>query len=154
MIVDDIASIRGLLKATRTIAVVGLSANWWRPSFFAAKYMRDHGYKIIPVNPAYTEVLGEKCYASLRDIPQSIDMVDCFRRSAEIDSLAEEAITIGAKSLWLQLGVINDNAAANAAAAGLTVVVDRCVKIEHGRLFGGLNFAGVNTKIISAKRAA
>ncbi|NJR71732.1 MAG: CoA-binding protein [Gammaproteobacteria bacterium] len=154
MIVDDIASIRGILKNTRTIAVVGLSANWWRPSFFAAKYMQDHGYKIIPVNPAYTEVLGERCYAHLRDIPFAIDMVDCFRRSEEIDALADEAIAIGAKTLWLQLGVINHAAATKAAAAGLTVVANRCVKIEHGRLFGGLNFAGVNTKIISAKRAA
>ena len=153
MIVDDIAGLRAVLKNTRTIAVVGLSANWWRPSFFAAKYMQEHGYKIIPVNPAYTEVLGEKCYAHLRDIPHPIDMVDCFRRSEEIDVLADEAIAIGAKSLWLQLGVINDAAVKKASAAGLTVVMDRCVKIEHARLFGGLNFAGVNTKIISSKRA-
>ncbi len=152
MMVDDIAGLRRVLKNTRTIAVVGLSANWWRPSFFAAKYMQEHGYKIIPVNPAYTEVLGEKCYANLRDIPQPIDMVDCFRRSEEIGALADEAIAIGAKSLWLQLGVVNDAAANKAAVAGLDVVMDRCVKIEHGRLFGGLNFAGVNTKIISAKR--
>jgi uncharacterized protein len=153
MIVDDIAGLRAVLKSTRTIAVVGLSANWWRPSFFAAKYMQEHGYKIIPVNPAYTEVLGEKCYANLRDIPHAIDMVDCFRRSDEIDALADEAIAIGAKSLWLQLGVINNAAVKKASAAGLTVVMDRCVKIEHARLFGGLNFAGVNTKIISSKRA-
>jgi uncharacterized protein len=153
MMVDDIAGLRNVLKNTRTIAVVGLSANWWRPSFFAAKYMQEHGYKIMPVNPAYTEVLGEKCYANLRDIPHPIDMVDCFRRSEEIDALADEAIAIGAKSLWLQLGVINDAAAKKASAAGLSVVMDRCVKIEHARLFGGLNYVGVNTKIISAKRA-
>ena len=154
MIVDDIAGIRNILKATRTIAVVGLSANWWRPSYFAAKYMQEHGYRIIPVNPAYTEVLGEKCYAKLTDIPEKIDMVDCFRKSDEIPALAEQAIAIGANCLWMQLGVINNAAAAHASAAGLSVVVDRCVKIEHGRLFGGLNFAGVNTKVISAKRAA
>ena len=153
MIVDDIAGLRAVLKNTRTIAVVGLSANLWRPSFFAAKYMQEQGYKIIPVNPAYTEVLGEKCYPHLRDIPHPIDMVDCFRRSEEIDVLADEAIAIGAKVLWLQLGVINDAAVKKTSAAGLTVVMDRCVKIEHARLFGGLNFAGVNTKIISAKRA-
>ncbi len=154
MIVDDIAGIRQILKTSHTIAVVGLSANWWRPSYFAAKYMQEHGYRIIPVNPAYTEVLGEKCYASLKDIPEKIDIVDCFRKSNEIDALAAEAIAIGAKCLWMQLGVINDNAAKSASGAGLQVVMDRCVKIEHARLFGGLNFVGVNTGVISAKRAA
>ena len=154
MMVDDIAGIRRVLKTNRTIAVVGLSANWWRPSFFAAKYMQEHGYRIIPVNPAYTEVLGEKCYARLADIPEKVDMVDCFRKSEDIGPLADEAIEIGAKCLWLQLGVRNDAATARAEAAGLEVVVDRCVKIEHARLFGGLNFVGVNTRIISAKRAA
>ncbi len=97
MMVDDIADIRRVLKTSRTIAVVGLSANWWHPSYFAAKYMQEHGYRIIPVNPAYTEVLGEKCYARLRDIPDQIDIVDCFRKSAEIPALADEAIEIGAK---------------------------------------------------------
>ena len=154
MMVDDIAGIRRVLKTNRTIAVVGLSANWWRPSFFAAKYMQEHGYRIIPVNPAYREVLGEKCYARLADIPEKVDMVDCFRKSEDIGPLADEAIEIGAKCLWLQLGVRNDAATARAEAAGLEVVVDRCVKIEHARLFGGLNFVGVNTRIISAKRAA
>jgi uncharacterized protein len=152
MIVDDIVGIRRILKNTKTIAVVGLSANWWRPSYFAAKYMQEHGYRIIPVNPAYTEVLGEKCYASLCDVPDSIDMVDCFRKAEEIDALAAEAIAVGAKTFWLQLGVINGNAANTASGAGLNVVIDRCVKIEHARLFGGLNYAGVNTKVISAKR--
>lgn len=154
MIVDDMADLRRILKATQTIAVVGLSANWWRPSYFAAKYLQDHGYRVIPVNPAYTEVLGEKCYPCLADIPAKVDMVDCFRKAEEIDSLAAEAIAIGAKCLWMQLGVVNAAAAETAARAGLDVVMDRCVKIEHGRLFGGLNFAGVNTHIISAKRAA
>jgi uncharacterized protein len=152
MIVDDVAGIRQILKSCHTIAVVGLSANWWRPSYFAAKYMQEHGYRIIPVNPAYTEVLGEKCYPHLRDIPHQVDMVDCFRKAGEIPALAEEAIAIGATCLWMQLGVVNEAAAVRAAQAGLTVVMDRCVKIEHGRLFGGLNFAGVNTRIISAKR--
>lgn len=150
---DDIANLRRILKDNRTIAIVGLSANWWRPSFFVAKYLQDHGYRVIPVNPAYDEVLGEKCYQSLRDVPEKIDMVDCFRKSAEIPALAEDAIAIGAKCLWMQLGVTHDAAAATARAAGLDVVVDRCVKIEHGRLFGGLNYAGVNTGVISAKRA-
>jgi uncharacterized protein len=152
MIVDDVAGISRVLQSTRTIAVVGLSANWWRPSFFAAKYMQEHGYRIIPVNPQYTEVLGEKCYASLAEIPTPVDMVDCFRQPAEIGALAAEAIRIGAKCLWMQLGVINHAAAQKAASGGLDVVMDRCVKIEHGRLFGGLNYVGVNTGLISAKR--
>jgi len=149
---EDINTLRRILKEARTIAVVGLSANWWRPSYFAAKYMQEHGYRIIPVNPAYPEVLGEKCYASLRDIPERVDIVDCFRKSEEIPPLAEEAIAIGAKVLWMQLGVINHEAAARARNAGLEVVMDRCVKIEHARLFGGLHWVGVNTKVISSKR--
>jgi uncharacterized protein len=149
---DDITTLRRILKSNRVIAVVGLSANWWRPSFFAAKYMQEHGYRVIPVNPAYQEVLGEKCYPSLKAIPEKVDMVDCFRKSEEIPALAEEAIAIGAKTLWMQLGVINDAAAAAGRAAGMDVVMDRCVKIEHARLFGGLNWAGVNTKVISARR--
>ena len=149
---DDISSLRRILKTNHVIAIVGLSASWWRPSYFVAKYLKEHGYRIIPVNPAYQEVLGEKCYATLTDVPEKIDMVDCFRKSAEIPALAEEAIRISAKCLWMQLGVINETAAAQATAAGLDVVMDRCVKIEHGRLFGGLNYAGVNTGVISAKR--
>lgn len=152
MIIDDVASLRRLLKNSHTIAVVGLSANWWRPSYFAAKYMQEHGYRIIPVNPMYTEMLGEKCYASLADIREKIDIVDCFRKAEEMPALAEQAIAMGAGCFWMQLGVANAAAADLASQAGLDVVVDRCVKIEHGRLFGGLNFAGVNTKIISAKR--
>ena len=149
---EDINTLRRILKQGRTIAVVGLSANWWRPSYFAAKYMQEHGYRIIPVNPQYREVLGEKCYANLRDIPEPVDIVDCFRRSEDIGPIADEAIAIGAKVLWLQLGVINHEAAEKARKAGLDVVMDRCVKIEHARLFGGLNWAGVNTKVISSKR--
>ena len=149
---DDIPALRRILRNARTIAVVGLSANWYRPSYFAAKYMQEHGYRIVPVNPAYQEVLGEKCYPSLRDIPEKIDMVDCFRKSEEIPAIAEDAIAIGAKTLWMQLGVVNEAAALRAQQEGLEVVMDRCVKIEHARLFGGLNWAGVNTKVISAKR--
>ena len=149
---DDIAKLRRILRTSRTLAVVGLSANWYRPSYFAAKYMQEHGYRVIPVNPMYDAVLGEKCYKSLRDIPEPVDLVDCFRRSAEIPSLADDAIAIGAKVLWMQLGVSNPEARARAEAAGLEVVEDRCVKIEHARLFGGLGWAGVDTKVISAKR--
>jgi len=149
---DDITTLRRILRDCRTIAVVGLSANWYRPSFFAAKYMQEHGYRVIPVNPQYESVLGEKCYRSLRDIPEKVDMVDCFRRSEEIPALADDAIAIGAKVLWMQLGVTNAAARSKAEAAGLAVVEDRCVKIEHARLFGGLGWAGVDTKVISARR--
>ncbi len=148
----DINTLRRILKRSKTVAIVGLSANWYRPSYFAAKYLQEHGYRMIPVNPAYQEVLGEKCYASLKDVPEKIDIVDCFRKSEDIEPIASEAIEVGAKVLWLQIGVMNEKAAAKARAAGLEVVQDRCVKIEHGRLFGGLNWAGVNTKVISSKR--
>ena len=148
----DINTLRRILRQSRTLAIVGLSAKWHRPSFFAAKYMQEHGYRIIPVNPAYEEVLGEKCYPSLKDIPEEIDIVDCFRKSEDIEPIAKQAIEIGARVLWMQLGVTNEKAARMARDAGLEVVEDRCVKIEHGRLFGGLNWAGVNTKVISSKR--
>jgi len=149
---SDIAALRRILKENHTIAVVGLSANWHRPSFFAAKYLQQHGYRIIPVNPTYTEILGEKCYPDLASVPEKIDVVDCFRKTEDIPPLAEQAIEIGAKVLWLQLGVIHEEAARRALDAGLDVVMDRCMKIEHGRLFGGLNWCGVNTKVISAQR--
>ena len=149
---EDINTLRRILKASKTIAVVGLSANWWRPSFFAAKYLQERGYRVVPVNPQYPEILGEKSYPSLREIRFKIDVVDCFRKSEEIPALADDAIAIGAKVLWMQLGVINQAAAEKAEAAGLEVVMDRCMKIEHGRLFGGLNWCGVNTRVISAKR--
>jgi hypothetical protein len=151
---DDTEKLRRILKTAKTIAVVGLSAQWHRPSYFAAKYLQDHGYRIIPVNPMYDAVLGEKCYKSLRDIPGPVDMVDCFRKSAEIPAIAEDAIALGAKVLWMQLGVENAQARARAEEAGLEVVENRCVKIEHGRFYGGLGWAGVNTKVISAKRSA
>jgi predicted CoA-binding protein len=151
-IVNDVAGLRQILEQSRTIAMVGLSATWHRPSYFAAKYLQHHGYRVIPVNPAYPEVLGERCYPSLADIPEPVDVVDCFRRGEEIPALAEQAIDIGAKVLWLQLGVINLAAARRAHAAGLEVVMDRCMKIEYARLFGGLGLVGVNTRLISAKR--
>ena len=151
---DDSEKVRRILKTTRTIAVVGLSAQWHRPSFFAAKYLQEHGYRVIPVNPQYETILGEKCYKSLAEIPVKVDVVDCFRKSSEIPALADEAVKMGAKVLWMQLGVENAEARRKAEAAGLDVVENRCMKIEHGRFFGGLGWAGVNTKVISAKRAA
>ena len=150
--IDDISGLRSLLLETRSIAVVGLSANWHRPSFFAAKYMQERGYTIVPVNPAYDEVLGQKCYPSLRDIPVPVDMVDVFRKPEDALPLVDDAIAIGAKSFWMQLGVIHPEAAKRAEAAGMKVVMDRCVKIEYARLFGGLNWFGVNTGVVSAKR--
>ncbi len=148
----DINTLRRILKDNRVIAVVGLSANWYRPSFFAAKYMMEHGYRIIPVNPQYAEVLGQKCFPNLRAIQEPVGIVDCFQKTERILPLAEDAIAIGAKVLWQQIGVKNEEAARLAEAAGLATVMDRCVKIEHGRLFGGLNWVGVNTRVISAKR--
>jgi predicted CoA-binding protein len=150
--VDDISGLRRILTRYRTIAIVGISANWFRPSYFAGKYMQDHGYRVIPVNPNYAEVLGEKCYPTLAAIPEPVDIVDCFRRPGEMVPLARDAVAIGAKVLWMQLGIRNDEAAAIAADAGLDVVMNRCVKIEHARILGGLNWAGVNTGVISAKR--
>ena len=151
---DDSETIRRILRKSRTIAVVGLSAQWHRPSYFAAKYLQEHGYRVIPVNPGYAEILGEKCYKSLREIPEPVDVVDCFRRSNEIPALADDAIAIGARVLWMQLGVENAEARRKAEEAGLEVIENRCMKIEHGRFFGGLGWAGVNTKVISAKRPA
>ena len=153
---NDNSTLRDLLRQCKTIAVVGLSAEWHRPSFFAAKYMQSHGYKIIPVNPRYAatgqQILGEKVYASLLDITQPVDMVDVFRRTEDVLPLADEAIRIGAKCLWQQLGVQNFEADQLVRQAGLASVYNRCVKIEHARLFGGLNWVGVNTGVISARR--
>jgi predicted CoA-binding protein len=149
---DDINALRRILRNSKVIAVVGLSADWFRPSYFAAKYMQEHGYRVIPVNPKYPEILGEKCYPSLCDIAEPVDIVDVFRKTADVMPIALDAIRIRAKVLWQQLGVRNEEAAAKARAAGLEAVMDRCVKIEHGRLFGGLNWVGVNTRVISAKR--
>ncbi|HEX9665003.1 MAG TPA: CoA-binding protein [Thermodesulfobacteriota bacterium] len=149
---DDIEKIGRILKENHVIAVVGLSANWHRPSFFAAKYLQDHGYRIIPVNPTYEEILGEKCYPSLLDITEPVDVVQIFRKPEDVPPIVEQAVKIGAKVVWMQLGVINEKAAKIAEDAGLVVVMNRCMKIEHARLFGGLNFVGVNRGIISSKR--
>ena len=149
---STIAQLRRILKENHTIAIVGLSADWFRPSYFAAKYMQEHGFKIIPVNPKYSEILGEKCYPDLKSIPEKVDMVDVFRKSADCPPIATEAVAIGAKVLWLQLGVENDEAKAIAETGGLEFVQNRCVKIEFARLFGGLSWFGVNTRIISSRR--
>jgi predicted CoA-binding protein len=149
---STIAELRRILKNNHTIAVVGLSADWYRPSYFAAKYMQEHGFRVIPVNPKYDEILGEKCYPNLKAIPEPVDIVDVFRKPEDCVPIAQDAVAIGAKVLWLQLGVVNEEAAHIAQAGGLEVVMDRCVKIEYARLFGGLSWFGVNTKVISARR--
>jgi len=149
---DSISTLRRILRECRTIAVVGLSPEWHRPSNFAAKYLQQHGYRVIPVNPRSTEILGERCYASLLEIPERVDMVDVFRRTADVLPIAQQAVQIKARCLWQQIGVINTEADELARDAGLDSVMDRCVKIEHARIFGGLHWAGVNTQVISAKR--
>jgi len=157
---NNIQALRDILKSAKTIAVVGLSAQWNRPSYFAAKYMQEHGYRIIPVNPRYAgqgqfpaeDILGQKCYASLLDIPEAVDMVDVFRKTEDVLPIAQEAFQIGAACLWQQLGVENSEASELFLKHGRLSVTNRCVKIEHARIFGGLNWVGVNTGIISAKR--
>jgi predicted CoA-binding protein len=152
--VEDAATLRRILRNARVLAVVGLSAEWHRPSYFAAKYMQEHGYRVIPVNPRYDTILGQRCYPTLTAIPEPVDLVDVFRRTEDVLPVARGAVAIGAKCLWQQIGVMNHDADRLVTEAGLDSVMNRCVKIEHARLFGGLHWAGVNTGMISAKRAA
>jgi len=157
-LVYDDAAIMHVLRGSRTIAMVGASPNWVRPSNFAMKYLQGKGYKVIPVNPgqAGKEINGELCYASLDEIPGTYDMVDIFRSSEAAGGIVDKAIELMAekqiKVIWMQLGVRNDAAADRAQAAGLEVVMDRCPKIEYGRLFGELSWSGVNSGVISSKR--
>ena len=141
-----------ILEKYRRIAMVGLSSNPFRPSHFAAIYLISEGYDVIPVNPRESEVLGRKCYPSLTAVPGPVEVVDIFREPAAAPAIVDEAIRIGAKVIWMQLGVIHEEAAERARAAGLEVVMDRCMKIEHARFFGGLNTIGMNTAVITAKR--
>ena len=139
-----------ILETYKRIAMVGLSSNPFRPSHFAAIYMIAHGYDVTPVNPREAEILGRRSYPSVRDVPGPIEIVDIFREPAAVPDIVEDAIARGAKVIWMQLGVINEKAAAMAREAGLEVVMDRCVKIEHARFFGGLSTIGLNTGVISA----
>jgi uncharacterized protein len=152
---SDIETLRRILRDCHRIAVVGVSPDWNRPSHFVAKYLLEHGYEMIPINPNHAEILGRRCYPTLTRAHAdgaAIDLVDCFRRPEHIGPIAAEAIAIGARALWMQLGIVDETAAAAARSAGLDVVMDRCIKIEHARLFGGLSWAGVNTGIVSSRR--
>jgi len=152
------AELLAILRATRSIAMVGASPKWNRPSYFAMKYLQEKGYRVIPVNPGHAgkEILGETVYASLGDIPDSFDMVDIFRNSEAAGPITDEAIALAAKKgikvIWMQLGVVNEAAAERARAAGLTVVMDRCPKIEFGRLHAELSWGGFDSGVISARR--
>jgi len=147
-----------VLRSVRTIAMVGASANWNRPSYFAMKYLQEKGYRVIPVNPglAGKELLGETAYASLSDIPDDFQMVDVFRAAEAVGPIVDEAVALkekrGIEVVWMQLGVINEAAAAAAEAAGLTVIMDRCPKIEFGRLNSELSWGGFDSGVITAKR--
>ena len=141
-----------VLELYRRIAMVGLSSNPFRPSHFAAIYLIAEGYDVIPVNPRESKVLGRPCYPSLTAIPGPVEVVDIFREPAAAPGIVEEAIAIGAKVVWMQLGVIHEEAAERARRAGLEVVMDRCMKIEHARFFGGLNTIGMNTAVVSSRR--
>jgi len=152
----DDAYLRRILRETRTIAMVGASANWNRPSFFAMKYLLDRGYKVIPVNPAAAgqEIMGQKVYGALGDLPVKADMVDIFRNSEAAGPITDDAIKHGAKVVWMQLGVRNDEAARRAEQAGLKVVMNRCPKIEHSRLAGTIEWHGIASGVISSKKRA
>jgi predicted CoA-binding protein len=149
---QDEAVIQQLVRSTRTIAVVGLSPNELRASYFVAFYLQRHGYRIVPVNPKERAMLGETCYAALTEIPFPVDVVDVFRTPAAVPSIAREAVQIGAKALWLQFGVISEEGAAIAEAGGLRVVMDRCLKVEHARHLGRMHVLGFNTGVISSRR--
>ena len=149
---SDINTIRTILQDNRVIAMVGLSDKPYRPSFFAASYLLEYGYEIIPVNPMCDSILGQKSYPDLQSVDKPVDIVDCFRRPQEMPELARQAVAMQARVLWMQLGIQNAEARDIAHNGGLQVVENRCTKIEHGRLYGGLGYAGVNTRVISASR--
>jgi predicted CoA-binding protein len=149
---QDPRTIRKIYGYARTIAMVGLSPNRLRPSFFVGQYLQYRGYRVVPVNPTAPEILGETSYPSLSAIPFPVDVVDVFRAPSAAPAIAEEAVKIGAKALWMQFGVISPEAAERAASAGLDVVMDRCMKIEHGRYFGEMHWFGLNTGLVTARR--
>ena len=144
--------IRDILESAETIAMVGLSGNWSRPSYFAAKYLMEKGYTVIPVNPNYKEILGKKSFPSLQEIDRPVDVVNLFQRSEKVSDFLEDAMALKASAFWMQLGIVNKQAGEKAVELGMIPVMNRCMKIEYARLFGGLTWSGVNTGIISAKR--
>jgi predicted CoA-binding protein len=150
---QDPRTIQRALLTGRTVAIVGLSPNPLRASYFVGYYLQRHGYRIVPVNPKEREILGEVCYPSLSEIPFPVDVVDVFRRPEAVPAVAEEAVRIGAKTLWLQFDVISPEGAAIAQAGGLDVVMDRCMKVEHARYMGKMHWFGLNTGVISSRRA-
>ena len=150
---QDQDTIREILGNARTIAIVGLSADRQKASYFVATYLKREGYRVIPVNPRGGTILGEMVYPDLTSIPEKVDLVDVFRPAAELPDIVEQAIAIGAKAVWTQLKIINFEAAEKARTAGISVVMDKCVKMEHGRFSGSLHWAGMNTEIITARRA-
>ena len=150
---QDQDTIREILGNARTIAIVGLSADRQKASYFVATYLKREGYRVIPVNPRGGTILGETVYPDLTSIPEKVDVVDVFRPAAELPDIVEQAIAIGAKAVWTQLKIINFEAAEKARTAGISVVMDKCVKMEHGRFSGSLHWAGMNTEIITARRA-
>jgi uncharacterized protein len=149
---QDPFTIQRVLREAKTIAVVGLSGNALRPSYFVAFYLKRHGYRVIPVNPREKEVLGEKSYASLREVPVAVDIVDVFRAPDALPGIAEDAVAIGAKTLWCQFGVINEEGTRIAERGGLAVVVDRCIKVEHARYAGRMHWLGFNTERVTSVR--
>ena len=150
---QDPDCIRDILSRTKTIAIVGLSSERQKASYFVATYLISEGYRVIPVNPRGGTILGETVYPDLKSIPEKVDLVDVFRPSSEVPAIVDQAIEIGAMAVWTQLRIINFDSAEKARAAGLMVVMDKCVKMEHGRFSGSLHWAGMNTELISARRA-
>ena len=142
-----------LFQQFKKFAVLGISQTWQRPSNFVGKYILNHGYTVYPVNPNYKSVLGQSCFQSLSEIPHCVEVVICFRRPDSLSQLVPELLEKNVKVLWLQFGVINKQLKTEAESKGIRVIMDRCIKIEHARLFGGLNFMGVNTKVITSKRS-
>ena len=149
---QDIATIQDILNSAKTVAVVGLSKTELRASYFVGFYLRRHGFRVIPVNPREQEILGETSYPSLRDIPGRVDVVNVFRKPDALPEIAEEAVAIGAGTLWCQFGVINEEGARIAEAGGLSVVMDRCIKVEHARYVGRMHWLGFNTQKITSVR--
>jgi len=149
---QDPAEILRILQEARTVAVVGLSPNELRASNFVGFYLKRHGYRVVPVNPAAREILGEPCYPSLADVPEPIDVVDVFRSPEAVPDIAREAVAAGAKALWLQFGVISFEGADLAREAGLAVVMDRCLKVEHARFLGRMHWLGFNTRRVTSRR--